>query len=55
MGITGMITAVTKQALSVIIFIVLAILGWKILKKVLHIVVLLIIVAIILWYFGWLF
>lgn len=55
MGITGAFATVTKQVLSVIIFIILAILGWKILKKVLHIVILLIIVAVILWYFGWLF
>ena len=54
MSITGAITMVTKNIASAIIFIVLAILGWKILKKVLHIAILLIIAAIILWYFGWL-
>ena len=44
-----------KQLFSVIIFIILAIVGWKILKKAIHIAILLIIAAIILWYFGWLF
>lgn len=55
MGITGMFATVTKQVLSVLVFIVLAILGWKILKKIIHIAILLIVATIILWYFGWLF
>ena len=55
MGLLDGLTLVMKQILSIIIIIVLLIIGWKIFKKVVGIIILAAIALAILYYIGWLF
>ncbi len=54
MAILDFLGGISKTVLSIIILVVLALIGWKIFKRALGIIALVVIAAIILYYFGWL-
>ena len=51
---TTIIMALFDSLWSILLLIIVAIFGWKILKNVLHIAILVIALALVLWFFGFL-